>query len=934
MKKRGLGRCFSPVSLALTGGLLLGLTGEVRAFTITTNQNAGAGSALTGTLSQSISKISGDGVPDGTPNPFLYDWDDVNGSADLDLGTNKIYSSSGLSFALDLGRGGVKGNIIGTGALALQTTAATLTTATYPTIPETAVNYSGSVTITNVGNISMGGISTRISDAGAHQYRGSITIGQDGTAGPRAGNIRVNYLDTSGALWFGGSRGATGGITIYSDGDVKIQSSDNDATAVLGDILCNASQGGAAPAINIQHQGSFRARNIDNSITVNWPSVGSYRASITNRGDVAGAPGGTFLANNIYTYYGSVGFNNRPTEGNVTISGYTGVRITGDILAYCNQASTAGGSVWITNIVSGIAINGTVNLNSPNSPNETFDGTLLLQTTGTVGVISVGNLDLRMVKSATCSAGSGTNVILRELLNFPITTPTASNLSATNGTPSGGTIYYNPLVPGNLYLAGATYSLGTGKGTLTPLTPAAATAVNWISTGDTSFETGPNWDSGAAPTNDVTTQTATFSAKGVLVDPVLTTSRSVAGVNFTAAGWTLSANPATNVLAVGLGGVDSAGSGANVIRANILLGDNGSVWTVGSGNELIVSNAISGTSFLTKTGAGTLTLATNNTLTNAVGILGGILNVRQANALATSMLVVTGGVANLQVPTATVAALGLEAPDLIGGGQIVLGNTDPGGMACTLTAGDARNTTCYASLLNAGSYTGSLIKVGSGSLTLAGSNILNNLLLSAGTLVLAGPTALAGTSTLTNGTLFLQGGNVTLAGAATVNGATVTVSGTNNNFNGGLTLNAGTVTFAGASTLGGNVTVNGGTLQFTNAPALASGTIIVNGGTVQSSSAAATTNSGLTILAAPMTFGGTGALVFTNLTTLSGVPVLIVSAPVTFAGSVAGGALFKAGAGMLTLAATNSFSGALTVFGGTLQMTASGTLGSNAPITI
>ena len=70
------------------------------------------------------------------------------------------------------------------------------------------------------------------------------------------------------------------------------------------------------------------------------------------------------------------------------------------------------------------------------------------------------------------------------------------------------------------------------------------------------------------------------------------------------------------------------------------------------------------------------------------------------------MLVVTGGVANFQVPIATVAALGLDSFSLPNGGQMALGKADPNGMACTLTAGDSRNTTDYASLVSAGIYPG------------------------------------------------------------------------------------------------------------------------------------------------------------------------------------------------------------------------------------
>ncbi len=440
----------APILPALAAVVLIGLAGRAVGFEITGNQNAGGGAVINGAGGQTIARISGDGVPDGTPDPFKYDWDDPNGSADLLLGTNKIYSGSGLSFALDLARGGVSGNITGTGTQALQTTSATLSTNTYPTIPENSIAYSGSVTIRNPGDISMGGISTRISDGAGHQYRGSITIGQDGTVGPRAGNVRVNFLNTSGSLWFGGSRGATGGVTICSSGDVRIQDKDDDATAVLGDILGYSPQGGAAATINIQHQGGFRVRNIDNSILTNWPSAGSFRASFTSIGNVIGAPNGAFFANNIYTFFGVIGYNNRPTEGNVTIGGYTNVTIAGDILTYCNQANKAGGSVAIANIAGDIAIGGTINLNSVG--NNAYDGTLDLAAAGNV---TVSNLNLSAVKYAAFDSG-GTSYIAGTLLGTNGAAATNNNISNLRA-PAGKYIYYNP--GKNPGLLGLTYRL-------------------------------------------------------------------------------------------------------------------------------------------------------------------------------------------------------------------------------------------------------------------------------------------------------------------------------------------------------------------------------------------------------------------------------------------------------------------------------------------
>jgi autotransporter-associated beta strand protein len=723
-------------SLARAAGFLLLSSNAAWGFSLSSDQ-AATNATLSGTLGQTIALASGDGVPDGTPDPFRYDWDDPNGSAGLNLGTNRIYTSSGMSFALDLGRGGTRGTITGTAPLALQTISATLLTATYPTIPENNIAYSGSITLMNVGNISMGGISTRIGEYGVHRYRGSITIGQDGVAGPRAGNVRVNYLDVSGTLWFGGSRGATGGITVYSDGNVKIQDRDDDATAVLGDILgqTGAGLGGSVATINIQHQGTFRARDVVNCIIGNWPSAGSFRASVTNRGDVAGSPSGTFLANNIYTYFACVGYNNRPNEGNVTISGYTGVTITGNVHTFSWTPGTPGGFVTITNIAGPITILGTINLDS--AGNDAYDGALTLQTTG-AGPITLRAIDLTVCSTARLETVNGTTYIQRELVGFNISSPDSGRLSAG----PGGTIYYNPELSANLYLNSATYNLGPGRGTLAPLTPAAGAAANWDGDTSTDFEAAGNWQGNAVPANDTSSSIATFGTKGGALDPQMTTRRSVSGVSFTDAGWRLSASTTTNLLIIGQDGMNSAGSGANVISSRLSLDPACGVWTVGAGNELIVSNAVSGDGSLSLYAAGTLTLAGTNAC-GPITLLAGTLQVANDNALGTNTLSTTNGTVNFLTATPS-AGLIADLPLCANSGTLVLG---AGTVPTILTVGGNNGSAIFSGIVTNGVQSGSLQKTGTGTLTLRAVNPYNGAtLVSGGTWVLADGGRLTGTA--------------------------------------------------------------------------------------------------------------------------------------------------------------------------------------------
>ena len=96
----------------------------------------------------------------------------------------------------------------------------------------------------------------------------------------------------------------------------------------------------------------------------------------------------------------------------------------------------------------------------------------------------------------------------------------------------------------------------------------AQTAVTWTSTSDTTFSNGANWSGSTAPANDATAagNIATFSTAG-LANPVLTASQSVAGVSFTAAGYTLSSSNGA-VLTWGSSRiVASAASGTTTISA-------------------------------------------------------------------------------------------------------------------------------------------------------------------------------------------------------------------------------------------------------------------------------------------------------------------------------------------------------------------------------
>ena len=136
---------------------------------------------------------------------------------------------------------------------------------------------------------------------------------------------------------------------------------------------------------------------------------------------------------------------------------------------------------------------------------------------------------------------------------------------------------------------------------------------------------GSSWSGLAVPgTNDwaVYTQTAAILTNALGVDlswnGIVLTSNTKA--------WVISTG---NTLTIGSGGIDMATAGNNfTINAAIALGAT-QTWTVAATRTLTVDGVISGSAgnTLVKDGAGTLTLATNNTFSGGVTVNAGTLNI-------------------------------------------------------------------------------------------------------------------------------------------------------------------------------------------------------------------------------------------------------------------------------------------------------------------
>ncbi len=449
----------------------------------------------------------------------------------------------------------------------------------------------------------------------------------------------------------------------------------------------------------------------------------------------------------------------------------------------------------------------------------------------------------------------------------------------------------------------------------------SAEVITWDGDTSSDFEASDNWVTGSAPANNITADTATFGVVGTSAQPALTTSRSLLGVNFTGAGWTLS-GPYT--LTLGTGGVDSAGSGTNSLSVNGLCLGADSTWTIGDKNRLLVSSTISGSGKLTKNGAGELVLAgPNSYYTGDTTIASGTLTLGADNVLsASSRLTLSSSSSTLKLNGHNATLYGINGTTAVANSTIINGASTP--VTLTLTA-DSGSVSYYRGTIGTsnGSDADNAIAV---VVPNVGSNLTVRWFVT--------PNYYTGGTTVKGNSLASQAQGALGTGPVTITSGGRLVA-----------IGAGSLDSSAADNPALNVTLEDGTLDFRNTSPSAIDKVggnltVVGNATFQTSGTGPGVNAGpLTIGSYELTFSSSTAVPTLVLgpTTLTGASTFNIanSTGTLRLGAVSGDYGFtKKGSGTLELSAPSTYTGATTIESGTLMLGANNALSAASALSI
>ncbi|TAJ87610.1 autotransporter-associated beta strand repeat-containing protein [Reyranella sp.] len=347
--------------------------------------------------------------------------------------------------------------------------------------------------------------------------------------------------------------------------------------------------------------------------------------------------------------------------------------------------------------------------------------------------------------------------------------------------------------------------------------------------------------------------------------------------------------------------------------------------TVGSNNlSTSFGGSIYGTGSIVKAGTGTWTLSGANTYNGSTTINDGTISIAANNNLgnAGGGLIFGGGVlrttANITMSRAT--------------------TLDAGGIFDVATG-----TTLAQNGVIGGS--GSLTKIGDGTLALGGANTYGG-----GTAINGGVLSISSNANLGTaaGTLAFGGGmlrttaDITMSRATTLNltgffdvatGTTLTQNGVIGGAYGLTKSGAGTLVLGAANTYGGQTTIEGGTLALSGAGSIVSGIVVLTAAGATFDISAASGNRTIGDLSG---VAGTKVVLGAHTLTVGAGNVMTFAGVITdvVGGTSLGGSLTKAGGNKLTLTQIQDYTGATTITGGTLALTGAGNLFASSGVTV
>jgi autotransporter-associated beta strand protein len=489
------------------------------------------------------------------------------------------------------------------------------------------------------------------------------------------------------------------------------------------------------------------------------------------------------------TYAGLIGgVGTNENKIGITKDGIGALTLSGTTLTYTGSTVVSGGTLNITGsaatplATSGVTVASGSTLNLINGAGQTINlgaGTLSLGASGSDS--SVLGLELgstsaydQIVTTAAASAANQVLFNLTGLAGFGV--GTYDLLTASSGLTSGGATYALGVLSGSL--GGVTLAL-TSSDTLVQLNATALTgdlywrgavSNSWATFSEllnTNFTTdvagliNANGTPGAS--NNVIFSASSAALTGTSISTTLDSIVAVKSLSFTAAptGVTsvtiASGAPSTSSLTITPsvatdGIVVASNAGAITISAPVVLGAN-QTWNVdGTGansSSLTFTGGVTGAGTLTITSPGTgvvtLTGTGLSTYGGATAVNSGVLRAGAATSFSAASAHTIGAAGTLRLNgfANTIASLAGSLGAIVENGHA--------STAIALTVGDSTSTTFAGTLQNGGAGTFGITKVGTGTLTLSGTNNYSgSTQVNAGVLAITGSTS-TGAASITVG---------------------------------------------------------------------------------------------------------------------------------------------------------------------------------------